>query len=538
MDQLALLFVVLLCTIIVVPLARRIGLPFPVLLTMLGIVLALIPFVPNVEINPELILPLALPPLLYAAVQRTSWRQFAVNVRPILLLAVALVLVTTVVVAVVANSIVPGLPLGAAVVLGTIVAPPDPVAATAVAGNLGLPRRLVSILEGEGLFNDVTAIVIYGVAVNAAVTGTFSVPAAVGEFFLSAVIAVVLGLAIGWLARALMKLVQEATLQIALTLLVPFVAYALSDALHGSGVLAVLICAMYLSQYANDPDDVTGRLSRRAVWEVIELLVTGAAFTLIGLELHNVVGGVETTWTELIWPALAVAGVVVLVRLCWLLPLSWVSNRLHHSSDEDEEVPIGWRETLVMWWSGMRGVATIALALAIPLSTDAGKDFPGRPQVLFVAFVVVLVTLVLQGLTLPTLVRRLGVVSEGHEEAQTERELALRASRSALNRLKQIESEEDVPDELAERLRTRHSELLARLSPEAYEEEQRAAVQERGQRMQMIRRIEAEMMSAARAEVLGARSEPGAAPELADRVLRRLDLRSVAPAKGRKPKNS
>lgn len=204
-------------------------------MTLLGIVLAVLPFVPNVNVPPGIVLPLLLPPLLYAAVQRTSWRQFAASWQPIFLLAVALVFVTTAAVAAVAHALVPGLPLAAAVAMGALVAPPDLVAATAVAGLLGLPRRMVSLLEGEGLFNDVTAIVLYHVAIAAAVTGTFSWPGALGEFVLSAVVAVLVGLALGWLGGRLMTLLGDATLQVGLSLVLPFAAYALADRLHGSG---------------------------------------------------------------------------------------------------------------------------------------------------------------------------------------------------------------------------------------------------------------------------------------------------------------
>lgn len=235
MDQLALMFALLLGAVVCVPLGDRLGLPAPVLMTLLGIVLALLEFVPNVDVPPDLILPLLLPPLLYAAVRRTSWRQFAANARPILLLAVALVFVTTLCVAVVAHAIVPGLPAAAAIALGALVAPPDPVAATAVAGKLGLPRRLVSILEGEGLFNDVTAIVLYHVAIAAALSGTFSPWEAGLDLVLSAVVAVAVGLALGWGANRLMDLLGDATLQIALSLLVPYFSYVLAEELHGSG---------------------------------------------------------------------------------------------------------------------------------------------------------------------------------------------------------------------------------------------------------------------------------------------------------------
>ncbi len=210
----------------------------------------MVDFVPNVNVPPDLILPLLLPPLLYAAVRRTSWRQFTANIRPIFLLAVALVFVTTLAVAAVASAIVPGLPIAAAVALGALVAPPDPVAATAVAGQLGLPRRLVSILEGEGLFNDVTAIVLYHVAIAAAVSGSFDFWRAGLDFVLSAVVAVAVGVALGWATNKLMTALDDATLQIGLTLLVPYASYVLADELHGSGVLAVLTTALFLAEYS------------------------------------------------------------------------------------------------------------------------------------------------------------------------------------------------------------------------------------------------------------------------------------------------
>ncbi len=322
MDQLALLFTLLLGAVVTVPLGRRAGLPPPVLMTLLGAVLAVLPFVPDVDVPPELILPLVLPPLLYAAVQRTSWRQFAANARPILLLAVALVLVTTAAVAAVAHAVVPGLPLAAAVVLGALIAPPDPVAATAVAGSLGLPRRLVSIMEGEGLFNDVTAIVVYHVAVAAVVSGTFSWGRAAGELVLSAVVALLVGGVLGWAGEKLAGLLDDPTLQTGLTLLVPFTAYALAEQLLGSGVLAVLTSALHLAHRTADADDVTGRLAGNAFWEVVDTLVTGVAFGLIGLELHNVFRTAEGRPGGLLaWSAVVVA-VVVGVRLLWLLPAS------------------------------------------------------------------------------------------------------------------------------------------------------------------------------------------------------------------------
>lgn len=526
-DQLALLFVLLLGAVVSVPVGDRLGLPAPVLMTLLGIVLALLEFVPNVEIPPDLILPLLLPPLLYAAVRRTSWRQFAANVRPIFLLAVALVFVTTVCVAAVAHAIVPGLPLAAAVALGALVAPPDPVAATAVAGQLGLPRRLVSILEGEGLFNDVTAIVLYHVAIAAAVSGTFSPWQAGLDLVLSAVVALAVGLALGWGANKLMDLLGDPTLQIGLSLLVPYASYVMAEELHGSGVLAVLITALFLAEYATDADDVMTRLAGHTFWDIVDTLVTGVAFGLIGLELHNAVRTASGRWGEMLGWAAAVVCVVVLVRLLYLLPATWLTKRMHAKRDVDEEIPTSWRETVVMWWSGMRGVASVALALAVPLETDSGAPFPDRDEIIFIAFGVIMATLVLQGLTLPWLVKRLGVRADSEREKEFEKQLAVRAARAAKRRLKEIEEVEDLPEELSEQMLRRAFEIGVRISPDMGEEERREAHQHRVRRLKRVRRIQNELLSAARHEVLAARSEPGADPEVVDRVLRHLDVRSL-----------
>ncbi|GLW13509.1 Na+/H+ antiporter [Streptomyces sp. NBRC 13847] len=510
-----------------VPVGDRLGLPSPVLMTLAGAVLALLPFVPNVEVPPEFILPVVLPPLLYAAVQRTSWRQFTANIRPILLLAVALVFATTAAVAAVAQAVVPGMPVAAAVVLGALVAPPDPVAATAVAGKLGLPRRMVSILEGEGLFNDVTAIVLYHVALAAAVSGTFSVPGALGSLVLSAVVAIAVGLALGWVTNKLMGLLGDPTLQIGLTLLVPFVSYVLAEEFKGSGVLAVLTCALFLAEHAVDADDVMGRLAGYTFWEVVDTLVTGVAFGLIGLELHNIFGAASHRWGQLLGAGAAVVGVVVGVRLLWLLPAAWLAKRMHKRRDYDEDIPMSWRETLIMWWSGMRGVASVALALAIPYTIDGGDDFPVRDDILFIAFAVVLSTLIIQGLTLPWLVRRLRVRADTDAVDALERELALRVIKASKHRLKEILEVEELPDEISDQLARRAHDMGARIAPDIVDDERRELFEKRIARMKKVQRIQGEMLSAARHEVLAARSEPGADPEIVDRVLRHLDVRSL-----------
>ncbi|WP_240507372.1 cation:proton antiporter, partial [Streptomyces kanamyceticus] len=400
-------------------------------------------------------------------------------------------------------------------------------AATAVAGSLGLPRRLVSILEGEGLFNDVTAIVLYHVAIAATVSGTFSWPSAVGQLVLSAVVAVIVGLVLGWLTNKLMGLLGDATLQTGLTLLVPFVSYVLAEELLGSGVLAVLTTALYLAEQAVDADDVLGRITGQTFWQIVDTLVTGAAFGLIGLELHNVFGTADGREAEMFgWGAVVVV-VVVGVRLLWLMPATWLAKRLHKRRDYDEDIPTTWRETVVMWWAGMRGVASVALALAIPLKTDDGAPFPARDEIIFIAFCVIMATLVAQGLTLPWLVRKLGVRADTDAERELERELALRAAKAAKRRLKEIEEVEELPEEVAERLQRGAFDIGARISPDVVDEERRERYAKRVDRFKAVQRIQREMMSAARHEVLAARSEPGADPEIVDRVLHHLDVRSL-----------
>ncbi|MBV9822996.1 MAG: cation:proton antiporter, partial [Actinobacteria bacterium] len=427
MDQLALVAAVVLATAVLIPVSTRINLPWPVLVTLFGIVLAAIPQVPQIHVEPDLILPLVLPPLLYAAARKTSWRYWASHARPILLLAVALVLVTTAVVAAVVSAMVPGIPLAAAVALGALVSPPDPVAATAIASRLHLPRRLVSMLEGEGLFNDVAALVIYQVAIGSVVGGSISAGEAVLRLLLAAVLALVVGFGFGWGVNRLLAVLgsTDPRPQVLLSVLAPTATYVAAEEVHGSGVLAVLVYTLYSVSRPVDAADAQGRLTTDVFWSMTETLVTGIAFGLVGLEFQTAFEAIGARWTSLVGETVAVVAVVVAVRLLYLLPSVLLARRFYRrlqvgalddalsgrrtsrrlQRQRDTDVPIGWRETVVVWWAGMRGVATVALALAVPTVTDAGEPFPSRDRILFVAFSVVLVTLVLQGLSLPTVVR-------------------------------------------------------------------------------------------------------------------------------------
>jgi CPA1 family monovalent cation:H+ antiporter len=550
-DQLALVAAVLFATAVLIPVSSRINLPWPVLVTLFGIVLAAIPQVPQVHVEPDLILPLVLPPLLYAAARKTSWRYWAANARPILLLAVALVLVTTAVVAAVVSAMVPGIPLAAAVALGALVSPPDPVAATAIASRLHLPRRLVSMLEGEGLFNDVAALVLYQVAIAAVVGGSISPGEAVIRLVLAALLALAVGFAFGWGVTRLLAVLGSADPrpQVLLSVLTPTATYVAAEELHGSGVLAVLVYTLYSVSRPVDAADAQGRLTTDVFWSMTETLVTGIAFGLVGLEFQTAFLAIGTGWTSLVGETAAVVAVVVGVRLLYLLPSVLLARRFyrrlqvgalddalsgHRTSrrlqrQRDTDVPIGWRETVVVWWAGMRGVATVALALAVPTVTDAGDPFPARDRILFVAFSVVLVTLVLQGLSLPTVVRLLGVRAGSHDHDEAEAALVERAAHAAAEALNRLQDDVDFGVEVWDRLNAFPTDLLVRLHAQlgGGGDSQHSVLGSRtGDRGDFLLGLR-QMLSAAREELLAARSERGVDPELVDRLVRRLDLYSL-----------
>ncbi|MFL6162202.1 MAG: Na+/H+ antiporter [Jatrophihabitantaceae bacterium] len=546
MQQLGLVAAVLFATAILIPLASRINLPWPVLVTLFGIVLAAIPQIPQVHLEPDLILPLVLPPLLYATARKTSWRLWASHARPILLLAVALVLVTTAVVAFVAARVVPGITVAGAVALGALVSPPDPVAATAIASRLQLPRRLVSMLEGEGLFNDVAALVLYQVAIAAVVGGEFSAESAAVKLLLAAVLALGVGFAAGWLVTRLIPLLgtSDPRPQVLLSVLTPTATYLLAEQVHGSGVLAVLVYTLYSVSRPMDAADAQGRLTIDVFWSMAETLVTGVAFGLVGLEFQTAAEAIGLRWTRLVGEALVVVAVVVGVRLLYLLPSVLLARQRYHRLQasaladalqgkresrrlrraRDTDVPIGWRETVVVWWAGMRGVATVALALAIPTTVHDGGEFPARERILFIAFAVVLVTLVLQGMTLPMLVRLLGVRAGALDSERAETELIERAAQAAAEALNRMQDSEEFSVEVWDRLNAFPTDLLVRLSPQLAETSM--ASQRAASRQQFLHGLQ-EMLAAARAELLLARSERGVEPELVDHLVRRLDLYSM-----------
>jgi monovalent cation/hydrogen antiporter len=440
-DATVLLGLLVLGVVILTPVADRIGVPQPVLLTVYGIVLGAVPAIPAPDLRPELILPLVLPPLLFAATQATSIRELRVAARPVLTLAVGLTIGTAVMVTVVAHAL--GVPWAVAAVLGAVVSPPDPVAASAVAGRLRLPARLVTILEGEGQFNDATALVLYQLSVMAVVAGGVTAAQVGVRLVLAVAGGAAIGLAGGWLTRRALGLLHDPAAETTVTIAVPFGLYVLADELGASGVLAVLVAGLYLRATMSRELTSAGWLLGRSVWQYVDFAVSGLLFAFLGVELTSVL---ETTSLlgdgGTLVVAVAVIGVLVGSRAAAMFTASTMVGR--RARRTGSPVPYGWRESAVASWAGMRGVVTVATALALPETTDDGSAFPDREEVVLVALLVVLVTLVLQGLTLAPLIRRLGVATQGDPRADVRR-LQRMVTEVALEEVRRAD---DVPDEV------------------------------------------------------------------------------------------
>ncbi|MBT1002293.1 Na+/H+ antiporter [Paenarthrobacter sp. DKR-5] len=519
MEYLALIVGLMLVTVLAVGLGDRVRLPYPVLMVILAAAIAFLPGFPAIHIEPELILPLFLPPLLFATAQKTSWSVFRVRWRTIVLLAIALVVVTTVVVASAAWLLVPSIGIPAAVALGAMVAPPDPVAVESIAAKVHMPRRLTSVLQSEGLFNDAAAIVIFQAAAAAALAGRNIGPAVAGQFVLGAAAAVLLGLAMGWLTKNSARFITSPIARSATTLVVPFAVYIAAEELHASGVVAVVVTALEVRRNAR-PQAAEERITGRAFWDVVELLVTGVAFGLVGLEMRQVIHTEGATIVGLLGPAAVVCVLVVLVRALWLALLIPVNRRRAAGTP-----PSSVKDVTILTWCGMRGLATLALALALPVTLDDGTPFPGRSEIILMACAVLLVTLVLPGLTLPFLMRALGAAESPEVEREAELVLARRAQGAAMGALRESRLLEGLSKDTVDRVKRR---LLHLHDDLAEEESMDEALRERlQQRREHVIAVQTLALDAARQEVVAARTEPGVDPESADRVLRRLDLRTL-----------
>ncbi len=439
-------------------LARKLHIPYPIFFVIGGSLLGLIPKLPKVQLDPDLVFLFFLPPLLFPAALFTSWRDFRANLRPISLLAIGLVLFTTVAVALLAHFFLE-LPLAAGFVLGAVVSPPDAIAASAIAERLKVPRRIVTILEGESLVNDATALVAYRFAVVAVATGSFSLAKAAGQFFIVGIGGVLVGLVVGWLAEHFHRRVDDAPIEITVSLLTPFAAYLPAEQFGVSGVLAVVTTGLYLGRRMPEILSSRTRLQGGPVWAMVEFLLNGFVFVLIGLQLREVLGALPGySIGRLIRYALLISLAVVVIRILWVFPAAYLPRRLFKRIRAKDPYP-SWQQLTIVGWTGMRGVVSLAAALALPLTIQNGSSFPGRDLILFLTFTVILVTLVVQGLSLPPLIRWLGVEDDGSAEKE-EREARLKANRAALTRLNEISEYDPAKVDALQRLRIEYEDHI------------------------------------------------------------------------------
>jgi len=443
----------LIAVVAVATVADRLRIAYPILLVIAGLVVAILPFAHRVTLEPDLILLVFLPPLIYDASLDTSARELRTHWRPIMLLAVGLVLATMTVVAVVFHHLVPASSWGEAFALGAIVSPPDSVAATQMAGKLGLPRRLVTILGGEGLMNDATALTAYQVAV-ASVATTLTVADVTARFVFAVVAGVGIGLAVGWIGTRLLRFTETPVIQNTVLLILPFAAYLPADKIDASGVLAVVAAGLYFGRYGSRSLTAASRLQQHQIWDLIVFLLTGLSFLLVGLELRPVLDELTARDSgSLAIESLAVVGAVIVVRMAWMFGVTALPGGKHLFS-ANQGTPGTWKETAVVGWAGMRGAISLAAALALPTA------FAERDLVLFLTFAVILATLVGQGLTLPPLIRRLGLVSRDEQDLVLTAEARRRLIVLALARIDDLAGSGDTPPEVTERLRSGYEALL------------------------------------------------------------------------------
>ncbi|HEX8869540.1 MAG TPA: sodium:proton antiporter, partial [Lentzea sp.] len=447
------LLLLLLGALIVTSIARRLNWSAPLVLVAVGLVVSFIPGVPEFELDPHLILVLVLPPLLYSAALDSSYLNIRANLRPIGLLAVGLVLFTTFAVGVTAKLVFPDLPFPAALVLGAVVAPPDAVAAVAIGRKLGLQRRAMTLLVGESLINDATALTAFKVAVAATVGTAMHPVAGVGMFLLVTVGGIAVGLVVGVAVRFLRKRLCEGVLESALGLLVPFGAYLLAEEgphlffhnVQFSGVLAVVVAGLYVGHHS-PRGTYTTRLQDAAVWRSVDVLLESFVFALIGLQVSAIIADVDLN-TSLLLGAGAVLLATILARFVWMYPATYLPRMLSPKHRKREERPPHLGQVTVIAWAGMRGVVTLAAAAAIPV------EVPGRDIILFCAFVVTVATLLLQGTTLPWVINKIGFEGDdARKDALAEAQVQHRAAQAAVTRLD--EEIEDVPDHVADQLRS------------------------------------------------------------------------------------
>ena len=493
--------------------SRAAGIPYPIVLVLGGLVLGFLPVVPEAELEPDLVLVIFLPPLLYSAAFFANLRDLRADVRSISLLAIGLVVATACAVAVAAHALIDGIPWAAAFALGAIVAPTDPVAATAIARRLNVPRRTINILEGESLINDGTALVLYRVAVGA-VGGSFSLVDAGFDFVVGAAGGIAIGLAAGWLIAEVRRRIEDVPIEVTISLLSGYAGYVPAERLGCSGVLAAVTVGIYVGWRAPEISSARTRLTGYALWEVLVFLLNAVLFVLIGLQLPSILEGLSGEPVgELVAASIVVPLVVIACRLAWVHVSTWAIRAIDRRPSQRAR-RAGWRQRTILGWSGMRGSVSLAAALALP------PDFPARDEVLLITFVVILATLVFQGLTLPAVIRWARVSDDGAEERE-ELLARRRATEAALARLDELAGEEWTRDDTIERMRGLYRYRSRRLEARAGERDDGDGIEHRSLKYQKAVR---EVIAAQRQAVVALRNRGEISNDVMHRIERELDL--------------
>jgi monovalent cation/hydrogen antiporter len=447
-------------------LAARLRIPPAILLVLTGVALALFPNLPNVELAPDLVLLLVLPPLIYASAVAMSWREFRFNLRPISLLAFGCVIFTAIAVAAATHWLL-GVSWPVGFVIGAIVSPPDAVAPLSIARRMELPRRILVVLEGEGLANDATALLLYRFAVTAASVGSFSLSSATTTFVAIVVGEIIWGIGVGWFMLRLRRWVADPSIEILLSVLTPFIAYWPPEMLGGSGVLATVATGLFISWNGLYLISAATRLQGIFFWEFLVYLIEGMVFLMTGLQARTLlsrIGGYSSS--DLATSAAIVSAVVIVARFLWIYPAVYLPRWLFPAIRRSDPSP-PWQWPFALAFTGVRGIVSLAAALAIPFTTTSGEPFPDRNLILFLTFSVILITLVGQGLLLPTVIRALGLANAGRQEHLAARSEAQEARRAAVNaaidRLDELIKKRELAEEITQSLQAHHRDRLRRL---------------------------------------------------------------------------
>ena len=462
MSTIEIAFCLLFLATLAVALVPKLKLPAEVILLLGSLAISFIPGLPEVALKPDIVFLIFLPPILFTAAFSTSWRDFKNNLRPISAHAVGLILFTMFCVAVAAKELISGMSWAQALLLGAIVAPPDASAATIITKRLGAPRRLITVIEGESLVNDATALVAYRFALTAVLTGSFSPPSAALELVWVAIGGTIIGLLVAWVSLEILGRLKDSRAETTLTLLTSFACYIGAEHLGASGVISVVVGGLYCGRKFPAIASAKTKMAAKASWETIVFIINGFIFTLIGLQLPSImrrlIAAKEYSASELIEYALIISGVVIVSRILWVFPVAYLPRYLSASLRERDPYP-SWRELSILGWTGMRGIVSLAAALALPEFLPSGQPFYDRNLLVFIVYSVILVTLLIPVFTLPVIMKWLKVKA-GTEHLQEEALARVVVTEAVIVRLGELEDKKSFESELIQRFKVKFERRL------------------------------------------------------------------------------